>query len=255
MPNQTIPGAYTPFDFQGARSQWGPVVDGQVIPVAPKSVPIAVPAIFGSNANEGALFVLGAYKGAALNQTDYDEFLGFNFGSLASKVNETFSLARLNISATAAISTIITDVTYKCPAYRALLKAQESGVPVWAYEFDHTPSCAWYSAIPAAYVPKLGPTHTAEIPFVFNTTYSLPLPAGNCTFDDNEVALAGAMSRAWTNMAELGNVGDEALWPQWTANASAGVNIGDSMVVGTVNYGVCAFWDEIDAESEKIVYG
>jgi carboxylesterase type B len=257
MPADPAPGAFTPFVNQGARSQWVPVVDGKVIPVAPGSASIKVPAIFGSNAEEGTLFILGAYGAASLslNQSAYDEFLAYNFGPLASEVNETYSVDKFNGSVLTAMTAVFTDVAYKCPSYRGLLGAQAAGMPVWTYEFNHAPSCAWYSAIPQEYVSFVGATHTAEIPFVFNTTHNMPLPGGNCTFSFQEIALAGAMSRVWTDMAEYGNVGDEALWPRWSNETGAGVNIGDSMVVGVVDYSTCLFWDEIHAESVKIAQG
>jgi carboxylesterase type B len=255
MPNPNPPGTYSPFNYQGSRSAWVPLVDGQVIVDPPTAV--RVPAIFGSNTEDGSLFVLSAYgqSSSALNQSTYDEFLTYNFGPLAHTVNETFSLDKFNGSVAAAVTTIVTDNSYKCQAYRGLVAAKKAGVPVWSYEWDHTPSCAWYSVIPQASLPYLGATHTAEIPFVFNTTHNLPLSSGNCSFTIAEQALAKRMSRTWTNMAELGNVGDEALWPQWTTESSAGVVIKDFMTAGTLDYSNCAFWEAINAAAALIVYG
>jgi carboxylesterase type B len=257
MPTPIVPAATTPFIYEGAGARWGPVIDGDIISVSPAEVGCKVPAIFGFNANEGTLFVLGEYlaRSFTLNQTQYDEFLTYNFGPLASKVNETYSVEKFSSSeypVYAAMATVFTEATYKCPAYRALSVSQTHGVPVWSYEFSHSPSCAWYKAIPQAILPYVGAAHTAEIPFVFNTTHNLPLPDGNCTFTVAEQSLAGAMSEAWTSMAEKGQPGDASEWPQWTVNSSAGVNINESMVVGTVDYSSCAFWDAIYEESAKI---
>ncbi|KAK9426757.1 putative Carboxylesterase [Seiridium unicorne] len=258
MPAEPAPGATTPFNNDGARATWGPLVDGEVVPVTPTTAGNKVPAIFGSNAAEGTLFVFGAYLEAsfALNQTVYDEFLTYNFGPLASKVNQTYSVDKFNSSSYpyfAAISTILGDVSYKCPAYRGLVKSQQLGIPAWTYEFSHSPSCAWYSAIPDEILKYVGATHTAEIPFVFNMTHNMPPPDGNCTFTTKEQALSASMSQAWTNMALLGNPGDDTVWPQWSTNSSAGVNIDDSMVAGTVDYTSCLFWDAIYEESLEIV--
>lgn len=257
MPAEIAPGATTPFTSEGARASWGPLVDGEVIKEAPTTAGNKVPAIFGYNAFEGSLFVFGDYQADAftLNQSDYDEFLTYNFGPLAPVVNETYSISKFN-STTApvfvAMSTVVGEVSYKCPAYRALVRSQELGIPAWTYEFSHTPSCAWYSAIPDSILQYVGATHTAEIPFVFNTTHNMPLPDGNCTFTDAEQSLAAAMSLAWTNMAEAGSPGSASEWPQWTKNSSAGVNIDASMVVGTVDYSSCLFWDAIYEKSLKI---
>ncbi|KAI0125007.1 Alpha/Beta hydrolase protein [Xylariales sp. AK1849] len=254
MPGDPAPACFTPFNNLGARTPWGPLVDGQFIPVSPSTVGTKVPAIFGSNTDEGTLFAFGAYgaAGLTLNQSAYDTFLSYNFGPLASKVNQTFPVDRFNGSYFEALQRILADVSYKCPAYRGLLKAQELGIPVWSYEFGHSPSCGWYGSIPASILKYVGAAHTAEIPFVFNTTQYMPLPNGNCTFSSQEKSLAASMSLAWTNMAAYGSPGDETVWPQFTASASAGVNIGDAMVAGTVDYSACAFWNEINEESIKI---
>ncbi|KAH8677987.1 Carboxylesterase [Xylariales sp. PMI_506] len=255
MPTYVPPGTYSPFNNLGARSQWGPVVDGDFIAVSPGTAGVKVPSIFGSNADEGSLFVVGAYgsKTTSLTQADYDVFLEYNFGPLASVVNETYSAKLFNGSYAAAMELIVTEATYKCPAYRGLLRAQELGVPAWAYEFAHAPSCAWYSAIPASSLSLFGAAHTAEIPFVWNTTSDLPLPSGGCTFTDAEQALAAAMSQAWISMAQTADPGLGSQWPQWSNETSVGVNINNTMVVGAVDYSHCIFWDEIYEESIKIV--
>ncbi|KAK6200658.1 hypothetical protein LQW54_009619 [Pestalotiopsis sp. IQ-011] len=258
MPNEQAPGATTPFTAEGARANWGPLLDGDVLVDIPTSVGNKVPAIFGFNSEEGTLFVFGDYQedSLSLTQSDYDTFLEYNFGPLAPVVNATYSIAKFNSTAApvfAAMSTVLGEVSYKCPAQRALLKAAETGVPAWTYEFSHVPSCAWYSAIPDEILPYVGATHTAEIPFVFNTTHNMPLPDGNCTFTAAEQALAGSLSGAWTSMAQFGRPADESVWPQWSKNSSAGVNIDESMVVGTVDYTSCLFWDAINAKSIEIV--
>lgn len=151
------------------------------------------------------------------------------------------------------MSTVLGEVTFKCPAHRALLAAQENGIPVWTYEFRHVPSCAWYNAIPTDILSYLGAAHTAEIPFVFNSTHHLPTPNGTCNFTSTEQSLAATMSQAWTDMAEFGRPSEGNEWPRWTSKSSAGVNIDESMVVGTVDYSSCVFWDAIYEDSLKIV--
>ncbi|KAI0180797.1 alpha/beta-hydrolase [Hypoxylon sp. FL1284] len=237
----------------GTRTTWTPVVDGKVIMEQPSAVGVKVPSIIGSTANEGSLFVLGFYQAAAisnkLTQADYDKFLTYNFGPLAGRVNETFSLDKaFNGSVTAAVSTVVGDVSYKCPSYRALAKAEQNGVPVWSYLFDHHPSCAWYDKIKAEWLPYLGAPHTSEIPFVFNFTTAMPPPDGSCTFTAEEQAMSHAMSRAWTNMAAVGSPDDEQAWPAWTKADSKGVVIKDAMKAGVVDYSRCEFWDVINTE-------
>lgn len=208
----------------------------------------------GSNTNEGALWVLSSFgtKAPALKHSDYDFFLTYNFGPLASKVNETYPLDRaFNGSVAAALTVIMTETTYKCPAYRGLLRASTKGVPVWSYHFAHTPGCPWYASIPAKYLSVLGATHTSEIPFVFNMTSNMPPPDGTCTFSGSEQGISLTLSRAWTNMAEFGSPGDNDAWPSWTSNSSMGVTVKDAVEVAEIDYKTCAFWNEINDAVNK----
>ncbi|RYP49601.1 hypothetical protein DL768_004722 [Monosporascus sp. mg162] len=250
MPAEPVIGLASALNRNGSRSAWGPLVDEAVIPKQPSAVGLQVPSIIGSTSDEGALFVLSTYGEAAstLTQLDYDEFLTFNFGPLASRVNETFSLDTVfNGSVAAALVYITTDVSYKCPAHRALLRANGKDIPVWSYRFAHAPSCPWFAAIPEEYLSFLGPTHTSEIPFVFNMTHNFPPPEGDCTFSGSEREMARTMSRAWTNMAELGTPDDDTgTWPAWTADKSIGVKFKDGSEVTVVDYESCAFWNEIN---------
>ena len=261
-------GTSSALNYNGSRSAWGPLVDGAVIPENPGAAGLKVPSILGSNANEGALFVLGSYGASArsLGPEDYGAFLQSNFGPLAPRVNESYPLTAFNGSVAAAMSTIVTAASYECSAHRGLLRAvagnanansKDGGaVPVWTYRFTHAPTCAWYQAIPAEYVGVLGATHTAEIPFVFNMTRNMPPPDGDCGFSEAEVGLARAMSRAWTNMAEFGAPGDDdtaAAWPAWTPDRGLGVVFGSAPNVTVIDYKVCAFWDRInDALNEYV---
>ncbi|KAI2626767.1 alpha/beta-hydrolase [Hypoxylon sp. NC1633] len=240
----------------GTRSTWSPLIDGKVVKEQPSSVGLRVPSIVGSNTDDGSLFVLGQYQAAAilgtLKQSDYDAFLTYNFGPQASRVNQTYSLTSVfKGSVAAAMTTVLTDVSYKCPTYRALLQAEKKGIPVWTYSFNHQPTCAWYAGIEAAWLPYLGPTHTSEIPFVFNFTSSLPPPDGSCTFTAAEQAMSHAMSRAWTDLAEFGKPGDQTTWPAWKSDGSKGVLFADAMSVGVVDYTSCPFWDDVNTELNK----
>ena len=108
-----------------------------------------------------------------------------------------------------------------------------------------TPSCPWYNNFP--YEPTirqlLGSTHTAEIPFIFGEVDNLPLPAGNCSFTSSEKAISMFMKGAWTSFSATGNPATS--WPRW--NGSAGINIGQTIQAGTVDYSSCQLWDEVDA--------
>ncbi|KAI1212159.1 alpha/beta-hydrolase [Annulohypoxylon truncatum] len=253
MPAPSVMTVNTALANNGTRSSWTAVVDGKLVKQQPSAAGLRVPAIVGSNAAEGALFVLASYGAAAIQntvtQTQYDEFLAYNFGPLAALVNETYSVARaFNGSVLKAMTEVTTDVSYRCPSRRALAQAEKNGVPVWSYRFSHVPSCGWYAGIKPAYIPYLGATHTSEIPFVFNFTTNMPPPDGNCTFTPAEQALSRDMSRAWTNLAEFGRPGDQSTWPAWRSNGSVGVVMDSVMKPGVVDYSACGFWDKVNSE-------
>jgi carboxylesterase type B len=250
-----ILGAETFLEGNGSGNAWLAVVDGDIVPKNPASVGIRVPAIIGSNSNDGSLDVLSQYTTNALNitQADYYEFLENSFGPLAATVNETYSwsafVAASPVPGFTAMTTVITDYAYKCPAYRALRKAAANGVDAWAYNFNHTPSCAWYSGIPNSPVvlKLLGATHTSEIPFVFGWTSGLARPDGSCNFTATEVAISDFMLEAWTSMAASGRPANSSVWPAWTANGSKGITVSESVTAGSLDYSECEFWDKIQA--------
>ncbi|KAL7626531.1 hypothetical protein AAE478_003303 [Parahypoxylon ruwenzoriense] len=253
LPASDVVSVNSPLNFNGTRSAWTPLIDGKLLTEQPSTAGLKVPSIIGSNANEGSLFVLATYGEAALqqqlNQSSYDEFLTVNFGPLAARVNETYSVtSAFNGSVVDAMEVIVTDVSYKCPSYRALLQAEKNGIPVWSYQFAHSPSCTWHRLIAAAWLPALKATHTSEIPFVFNFTRAMPPPNGNCTFTQPEQNLSRTISRAWTNMAETGSPGDQNTWPTWKSDERMGVVFNDAVEIARVNYTSCAFWDEINEE-------
>jgi carboxylesterase type B len=209
--------------------------------------------IFGSNENEGALFALGTFQTANVSASQYSAFLATNFGPAASIVGNQYPLTLPAFVATgfpafAAISTIITESLFHCPAYQALLKAQSQNIPVYAYFNTHTPSCQWLTSLPAKAIPYVGATHTSDVPFIFGNLAGLPLPGGNCTMNADEHAISESLIAAWSAMASTRNpsVPGGQQWPQWNNNTLQGVTIVNATGVGTMDYSQCAFWDVID---------
>lgn len=231
----------------------GLVLDGQVVAEQPVEVGVQVPAVVGSTAKEGSLFILSAFQTsfANLGPSDYDTFLRGMFGpAAASRIRETYPLAMFNGSPNAAfdaMSAALTYSTFRCPARRVLDRAAANGVPVWTYSFNRTVSCAWYAQIPALdpVLQLLGPAHTAEIPYVFGQVADLPRPFGQCNLTEPERAIGRRLRAAWDGMAAAASPGDD--WPPYTPDASRGVNIqGDSFdTADVVDYSMCDFWDAI----------
>jgi len=267
---QSGPGvspAGTLLDNTGKGATWGPVVDGSIIPVQPVTAGIKVPGIFGSTSREGTLFeaILGE-RIFTLNQTDYDAFLINSFGSLSSRVNDTYSLSKFPKASNEtqvpgpafyAMSTIITLYDYVCTARRGMASGVRNGVSVYGYNFTHTPSCAWSQDIPAGKqsLTLLGATHTAEIPFVFGLTKNLPPGGGNCSFTSAEAGISASLLGAWDSMAANGTPASADLWPAWTSAdgyTGNGWVVGTAATVGSLDYQFCEFWDEIDKEISRM---
>jgi carboxylesterase type B len=229
-------------------------LDGTTVRDQPMAVGPRVPVIVGTLANEGALSVLAQYQASAfsLNQSSYDSWLLSYFdsnASLATIVNTTYSVA--NFSAApfpvfAAMTAVLTDSAFRCPARRVLRAANVSSVPVYSYRFKHTLSCAWVPQIPQLQpvLQLLGAAHTSELPLVFGEVSNLPAPEGSCNLTAAELQLSAQIRAAWTAMARDADPG--AGWPKWTPGDGMGVNVvGERWEIGEVDYAVCDFWDSI----------
>ncbi|EHK16509.1 uncharacterized protein TRIVIDRAFT_227371 [Trichoderma virens Gv29-8] len=258
MPAGVGPSIGSPIAHIGRGFSWGPLVDGKVIPKEPASVGVKVPSIFGSTATEGMLFVLATYAKNLTTQTQatYDDFLNYQFGPLASRVNSTYPLSKfpptasVPNSADAAINAVYTDYSYKCTAYRGLQKGITNRVPVYTYFFAHTPSCTWMTSVPdSPFVHSfLGATHTAELPFVFGVLDGLPAPGGNCTSTSAELQLSKQIISSWDSMAAVASPG----WPRYLGpgkgNGLGMMYLENNTIVSEVDYSICPFWDEIRDE-------
>ncbi|KAJ9151411.1 Carboxylic ester hydrolase [Pleurostoma richardsiae] len=257
LTSTSVPSLNTLITHLGRGAAWGPVIDGTVLPAQPTEVGARVPIIMGSNTQEGALFVLPLYAASIglLNESTYDEFLTYNFGTLAAKVNETYGLSRFSNTSFPvyyAAVTVMTEYEFRCPTRRGLAASVARGTPAWTYSFGHTPSCPWADAIPdnSAVLALLGPAHSSEIPYVFGAVDGLPRPDGNCSFTDAERAMSRFMVSAWTSMAESGAPGGS--WPAFTSNASLGVNFNATYEAGVVDYSMCDFWDAVAREIAQL---
>lgn len=243
-----MPSNSSGFVFVGIGFE--PVVDGTLIPAQPAAAGVKVPSLIGSTAQEATLFVYAVYgdASASLNESDYDLALIGNFGSLASTVNDTYPLSLYtdtSMPAFYAIAALDTLYAVRCASYRALASKANSA-PVYTYSFNHTPSCTWVPFVAQDAVAELGPAHTAELPFVFGGVKNLPFGTGNCSFTDSEVALSSFMQTAWTEMAASGSPGAD--WPVFSVESTQGVTFDEVPHVGTVDYSMCAFWDDIEAD-------
>jgi carboxylesterase type B len=246
-----VPSADTLFENNGRGNNWGPLVDGVIVKQSPSQTGVKVPSIFGSNTQDGALFVLSQYQNPKVNQSEWNSFLTKNFGPYAAVVNQSVPASAFDSTPYPTfyrMAYVITQVGYRCTGYRGAITAAQNHVPVWVYSFNHTPSCNYLTSLPnvAPILKLLGPTHTAELPFVWGLTSNLPAGVGNCTLTSSEQALSLWMREAWTNMAENGNPGER--WPAFNASYSQGINFNDVADAGIVDFSVCAaLFDSLNA--------
>jgi hypothetical protein len=255
-----------------------PFLDGKIVPADPVKTGSKVPLIAGSSKPptpsklssrpqsnpsktatlEGTLFVIADGLGPTVaTPADYTSFIQQNFGSFAPTIEKYYPISLFNSTpfpAFYAISTVYTISEYLCSMRRAVNATIKAGVPAYTYLFSHTPSCGWEPDLDSARaLALLGPTHSAEIPFVFNHLTNLPPPNGTCSFNEKEIAISNALVSAWTSMAASGNP-DAALgiadgpWPQWDASASKGLLIGNLTEVGFINFTQCELWDKVNEE-------
>jgi carboxylesterase type B len=247
-----VPTVGTYYYGNGIGSAWLAVVDGEVVPENPGKVGSRVPAIFGNTANDGSIDVLTQYGTGIVNITeaDYNTYLSYSFGSLASTIKKTYPWSAFKDSpypGLTAMTTISTDYSEVCTNYRGLKLAAKNGIDAWAYNFNHTSTCAWGFDVPQSdeILAILGATHTSDIPYVFGQTKGLPRPDGNCSFTKVEDAISDFMVEAWTSMAANGQPGNGSQWPAWTPSKSEGITINNVVDIGPLDYKVCDFWDQI----------
>ncbi|KAH8694181.1 Carboxylesterase [Talaromyces proteolyticus] len=261
-----------------------PYVDGNVIPEDPYNSGVNVPTVFGSTSfvrptnqgkpkdkNEGLVYaVQWALSGNnTASPSAYSDFLRKNFGSAASLVGKYYNLSAfeaaignasssgvLPISNTglavlAAMTAIITDSTYRCPAYYGAAQGTRKNIATWTYEFTHNSTCMWLDTIDQKYTAYFGAIHTAEIPFVFGNLDNSYLPNGTCNSTATEYQLSEQIMDLWTAVAENADPSTDAIqWPRFqTAKnlSTPGLIFGESAVSGTVDYTGCDLWDQINA--------
>jgi para-nitrobenzyl esterase len=232
-----------------------------------------------SDSNEGIIYtLLWAYKALEAKQIPttslYKDFLSKNFGKAASLVGKYYSPSLFETEAKAvlksaselteagynttslaillAMTKVITDSTYKCPAWYGAAQATRKNIPSWVYEFSHSPTCPWLYTFDKSQVSLFGGSHTSELPFVFGNLDNSYLPTGDCNSTSAEWKLGGQMMDLWTAMAENGKPSTKEIdWPQFQNQGKnltvPGLLFDNSASSGTVNYTGCDLWIQVNA--------
>ncbi|CAF9925465.1 hypothetical protein IMSHALPRED_006481 [Imshaugia aleurites] len=236
---------------------WRPFVDGQFIPDQPQTVPVKVPFLAGSNADEGTFFALGAYDSPTnVTEADYTSFISQSTGSYAQQVMQAYPLNSYNATSVVspipgyapfyALANIITDAVNLCGTRRVLDITTQAQISTFAYFDAHTPKCTWEVTIPASDLKLLGAAHASELQYVWNQTVDLPPPNGNCSQTSQEREISQVLASAWTAMAKNAKPGDVngTAWPLYSMNNTQGLLISNSTSVGSINYTICdELWD------------
>ena len=186
--------------------QWGPVVDGFLVPEQPMGAVAAgslasggVDVLVGHNTDEVATFLDGSYYAGEFPGLVFNTVLASIFGIRgAGAVKERYSGLGLP-AGVEQLDIIMTDYWFRCAKEAIGVAVAQAGGRAWSYRFN------WN----ASYAPDVWPRfglpqctrkvcHGAELSFVFGN-------AQPWEFTDEEVAFAGALIDAWTNFAHTGD--------------------------------------------------
>ena len=214
--------------------QWGPVVDGSVLPQSPPALFAIgahnhVPVVFGTTVREQANPKARAFPPIAtvVDEASYEAALTQNFGA----ANVATILAHYPATTTprAAYVAALSDAFMTCPARRmARALAAHQSEPVYRYLFTHTDSAG----------PRVaqGPAHGVDFTYWFDAfLYFTPTAS--------EHALAATMSGQLAHVAAGGATAPG--WPAYAADDPTLV-LDDTIEVASDPHGMdCDLWDAL----------
>ena len=206
------------------NTQWGPVVEGNLLPQPPIQMlregkvlgGAKVPVLLGSNADEGTTFLTDQVS----DEPTFKAWCNTKFGNTTGEqVSAKYIAMQPPIDPAFpdkshdywndAAQDVIGDFVMRCPTRDAATALSEQGHDVFLYNFVHQPgmSVNWPTGTEG-----LGAFHGAEVPFVFHDDFELM---------GGEVNLSSTMSTYWTNMASSGDPNT------WSGPTAADLAAGD----------------------------
>ena len=219
--------------------EWGPTVDGVVLPAQPFSpeslaVSALVPLIVGTNLHEftNAVDKPDAYS---LSSAELGRRVTEAYGDKAPTIIEAYQreypdAAPFDLYARISIAGVRT-----AALAQAKLKSEAGGAPSYEYIF------AWGTPMLEG---RPGTFHSCEVAFVMDNAglcdhFSGGQPAG--------LALAGKVSKAWVNFARTGNPNhpDLPVWPAFSPEK------GETMIFGDP----CVVRNNPEAEGRRLIAG
>lgn len=197
--------------FYGVPRQWNAIIDGDVLldsvqAVFERGVQLPVPLLVGFTRDDATPFAFTEWHTHAGLQAHIDKA----WSNHAAELQQLYPFND-DASAKAISYAFRRDISFAYQAWRFAELHQQSGAPVYLFEFAKAPpvpSEQFHGTKPAA---GYGAYHGAELYYVFNTLHCKPW---RWQADDRQ--LAHTCSAYWTNFAAHGNPNSAGL-PQWPA--------------------------------------
>lgn len=209
-------------DLLGAAASygWGPVTGTPVLPEQPSTAFADgqydhVPLLQGTNHDEGRFFVAFAYDytGNPLTAAEYTQLAQATFGPGAPLVLAEYPLSAY-ASPDLALSAVLTDEGFSCPAVRA--DQLTEGSVSYGYEFSDPNPPVSFGLTTLTF--PLGAAHATELQYLFQR---VPVADTVPAFTPAQFELSDQMIEYWTRFAATGNPNGGSgtpFWPRYTAS-------------------------------------
>lgn len=203
-----------------------------------------VPLLMGTNSDEWSYFLASRGEFNPITEFNYQLLLNNSVGPAQTPtVVGLYPAAEFNNDYAAVMTAIGTDGNFACNASMQAASVAETGTqPLFVYEFADR--AAPSPGIVAPSWLTLGATHASELAYIFGSDDAFRVRGAT----DEQVALAGIMSRAWAAFARSGDPShDDLNWVDYGDSAGGMVSFETPAVQPlsrTVFRGVhrCSYW-------------
>jgi para-nitrobenzyl esterase len=225
------------------RYDFGPVVDGTVLPDHPfdPAAPNAssdVPVLVGGVKDEMAIYLAPEEEvwERTLSEEDMRTRVAKVAGDATDRVVDVYRQLYPNTNPAERLISTLTDSNFRIRSWiLAERKAAQSAAPVWLYSFD------WETPV---FGGKLKAYHALDVPFVFNTIDAVGATDRGAVAHD----LARRMSATWATFARSGNPNNPSIpnWPSYTLSDRATLILNrECIIVNDDGRSARLLWKEI----------